>query len=182
MQQPEWNNAMTMQLRLSDEQWQQVMRRLPGILGVRAQRDVQRYRTFIDEVLWVVGNDLVWHELQPATCGWRSVYMRFQRWGDAGVWAIILQVIEDSPALCEALQRRLDEQQRSRERRLRRAPAFVPTLPEATPVDEQPAPLCARIEDDDAAVHPLPGGPKFSLGGAGSWARDAEPDVIRRRA
>ncbi|WP_169050328.1 transposase [Stenotrophomonas maltophilia] len=174
---------MTMQLRLSDEQWQQVMRQLPGILGVRAQRDVQRYRTFIDEVLWVVGNDLVWHELQPATCGWRSVYMRFQRWGDAGVWAIVLRVIEDNPMLCEALQRRLDEQQRSRERRLRRAPAFVPSPTAAmTPADVQPVPLRAQSDDDDAAVRPLPGGPKLTLGSAGSWARGAELDVMRRRA
>lgn len=108
-------------LALSDEQWQRMLKRLPGMLGTRATGNADAYRAFIEEVLWVAANDAFWRELEPGNRHWHSVYVRFLRWVDGGVWDRVIPMIEDQPALAAALTRRIDEYRRVRSRRDGRA-------------------------------------------------------------
>jgi transposase len=72
---------------LSDAQWDVISTSLSGNTGTRAKHDRQyHYRTFVEAVLWVAANRAFWSELPAQYGSWRSVYVRFVRWCDAGTW------------------------------------------------------------------------------------------------
>lgn len=102
--------------RLTDLQWSQLLAHLPGRVGTRARGNPCHYRRFVEQVLWVVDQDVVWHELQPDKGSWRSVYVRFLRWSDSGIWPIVIDVLADVPPLMEALQARIEEHRSYRDR------------------------------------------------------------------
>lgn len=102
--------------RLTDQQWSQLLARLPGRVGTRARGNPSHYRRFVEQVLWVVDQDVVWHELRPDRGSWRSVYVRFLRWSDSGIWPIVIDVLVDVPPLTEALQARIEEHRSYRDR------------------------------------------------------------------
>lgn len=73
---------------LSDAQWDRIVSSLSGNTGTRARHDgLHHYRSFVEAVLWVACNRAFWSEL-PAEYGtWRSVYVRFSRWFENGIWS-----------------------------------------------------------------------------------------------
>ncbi|MBK6961036.1 MAG: IS5 family transposase [Gammaproteobacteria bacterium] len=43
-------------------------------------------RLFVDAVLWIARAGAPWRDLPEAFGPWNSVYKRFSRWSNAGVW------------------------------------------------------------------------------------------------
>ncbi len=83
---------------LSDAQWQPIyalLRTLPGLyVG-----NEPKVRAFFEAVLWVTRTGAQWR-MVPATYGhWNSIYKRFARWCDSGVWARLLQQVAATPDL-----------------------------------------------------------------------------------
>ncbi len=70
---------------LSDEQWDRIKDLLPGKPGDpgRSGRD---NRLFLDAVLYVAKTGIPWRDLPPRFGNWNSVWRRFDRWSDRGVW------------------------------------------------------------------------------------------------
>jgi transposase len=70
---------------LRDDQWQRLESMLPGKAGDPG-RTGEDNRLFIEAVLWVARTGSPWRDL-PAEFGlWNSVYKRFGRWSNNGVW------------------------------------------------------------------------------------------------
>ena len=70
---------------LRDDQWKRLESMLPGKAGDPG-RTGEDNRRFIEAVLWVARTGSPWRDL-PAEFGlWNSVYKRFRRWSDNGVW------------------------------------------------------------------------------------------------
>ena len=70
---------------LRDDQWQRLEPMLPGKVGDPG-RTGEDNRLFIEAVLWVARTGSPWRDL-PAEFGlWNSVYKRFGRWSNNGVW------------------------------------------------------------------------------------------------
>jgi transposase len=70
---------------LRDEQWQRLESILPGKAGDPG-RPGKDNRLFIEAVLWIARTGSPWRDL-PAEFGlWNSVYTRFGRWSNNGVW------------------------------------------------------------------------------------------------
>lgn len=93
--------------RLSDAQWRDIVDLLPARLNVRATNSAKAaprlgrdgMRSFVEAVLWVADTHLPWKRL-PAHYGKpHSVYMRFMRWHELGVWPSVLRVLSDQPDL-----------------------------------------------------------------------------------
>ena len=70
---------------LRDDQWERLGPMLPGKEGDPG-RTGDNNRLFIEAVLWVARTGSPWRDL-PAEFGlWNSVYMRFGRWSNNGIW------------------------------------------------------------------------------------------------
>jgi transposase len=70
---------------LRDDQWQRLESMLPGKAGDPG-RTGEDNRLFIEATLWIARTGSPWRDL-PAEFGrWNSVYKRFGRWSDNGVW------------------------------------------------------------------------------------------------
>jgi putative transposase len=77
---------------LRDDQWERIAPLLPGKAtdcGVTARDN----RLFLEAVFWIARTGAPWRDL-PAEFGrWHSVYMRFARWADKGVWDRVLDAV-----------------------------------------------------------------------------------------
>lgn len=76
--------------RFSEMQWARVyefLRSCPGIYA-RQEEDIRR---FVETVLWVARAGAAWRLLPEALGHWNSVYKRFARWQEKGVWQELLQ-------------------------------------------------------------------------------------------
>jgi transposase len=84
-------------VRLTDEQWTKLRAFLQRDPHVYLGRDDQACRRFVEAVIWIDRSGAQWR-LLPAEYGpWNSVYKRFARWCDQGVWERMLAYFADDP-------------------------------------------------------------------------------------
>ena len=82
---------------LSDAQWARIEPLLParpGTCGGHGADD----RLFVEAVLWMARTGAPWRDLPEEFGPWNSVYRRFARWSDAGVWARVFDVLAHARA------------------------------------------------------------------------------------
>lgn len=106
-------------IQLSEWQWRRIADRLPPTLKTRAARNEARYQRFVEEVLQVACGDMRWRDLESRSGSWRTVYVRFLRWCDDGVWDRVVIALRSDPELSGALRRRVEEHRRVSQRRAR---------------------------------------------------------------
>ena len=71
---------------LTDEEWNAIRVFLPSERPRRPGRPWKSHRRVIDGILWVISLGSPWPDL-PAEFGkWKTVYNRFRRWQQEGVW------------------------------------------------------------------------------------------------
>ncbi len=73
---------------LSDAQWEAIREFLPA--NGRRGKQWKDHRRVIDGILWALSDGGRWRNV-PATFGkWKTVYERFRRWSQEGLWDEIL--------------------------------------------------------------------------------------------
>ena len=75
---------------LTDEQWDRIQDLLPGKLGDPG-RSGQDNRLFVDAVLYVAKTGVPWRDLPERFGNWNSLWRRFDRWCEKGIWEAIVQ-------------------------------------------------------------------------------------------
>ncbi len=87
-----------MSVRLSDEQWNVIWAFLRAEPHVYVSQE-SKTRRFIEAILWIARSGSQWR-LLPAPYGrWNSIYRRFARWPQRGVWQRLLEQVAVDPDL-----------------------------------------------------------------------------------
>lgn len=88
---------------MSDEEWAFHER---FILAVRAPngRKPTNHRLVLDGVFWIARTGSPWRDLPEEFGKWSSVYRQFRRWTLAGLWEHILEALNESGLVPDALQ------------------------------------------------------------------------------
>jgi len=79
---------------LSETQWQRIAPLLPGKASDPGRTGSDN-RLFVNGVLWVLRSGAHWPDLPERYGKWNSVYVRFRRWAEQGVWDALLQTLID---------------------------------------------------------------------------------------
>ena len=81
---------------LKDNQWERSAPLLPGKEGDPG-RSGEDNRRFLEGVLWLVRTGAPWRDLPPHFGKWGSVWKRFKRWADKGVFKRIFNELSGDP-------------------------------------------------------------------------------------
>ena len=81
---------------MSDAMWAVLEPLLPGQRG-QWGGIAKDNRRFPNGVFWVLRVGAPWRDLPPQYGKWNSVYQRFRRWRDSGVWERILEALVVEP-------------------------------------------------------------------------------------
>jgi transposase len=74
---------------LTDDQWARLEPLLPAQRS-RTGRPAHDHRTIINGILWRLKTGVPWRDLPERYGSWQTVYSRFRRWQQAGVWDRVL--------------------------------------------------------------------------------------------
>lgn len=77
---------------LTDEEWGVIEVLLPSERG-RKSRPSHDNRRFLDGMLHVLRVGCPWRDMHERYGKWNSVYVRFRRWAEQGVWDAILATL-----------------------------------------------------------------------------------------
>jgi transposase len=80
---------MRRRFELSDETWASIAPHLPPERGRKA-RPATDNRRMVNAVLWVLRTGAPWRDLPEHYPPWKSVYTRFSRWSQQGIWTGVL--------------------------------------------------------------------------------------------
>lgn len=81
---------------LRDDQWKRMQELLPG-KARDPGRTAMDNRNFVDAVLWITRTGAPWRELPESFVAWNSVFQRYNRWSNAGVWERVFRALSDDP-------------------------------------------------------------------------------------
>jgi len=84
-------------VKLTDEQWTKVRAVLEKEPNAYVGSDEAESRRFVEAVIWISRSGAQWRLLPEEYGNWNSVYKRFARWCDKGVWERMLAHFADDP-------------------------------------------------------------------------------------
>jgi transposase len=81
---------------LRDDQWKRIHALLPGKASDPG-RTATETRRFVDAGLWIARTGAHWRELPESFGAWNSVFQRYNRWSNAGVWERVFRARSGDP-------------------------------------------------------------------------------------
>jgi transposase len=79
---------------LTDEVWTQLEAALVDVKDPRGAPGDMPEREFIEAVLFLARTGTPWRDLPVEFGVWSTVYMRFRRWEESGVWRGLWEVLQ----------------------------------------------------------------------------------------
>lgn len=76
---------------LHDDQWEKIKNLLTLERKPQGGRPAKNNREMLNAMLWVVRSGAPWRDMPDYYGPWQSVYTRFRRWEQAGVFGLVLE-------------------------------------------------------------------------------------------
>lgn len=83
---------------LPDAQWNSLYAALQTLPGLYVGQEA-KVRRFVEGVLWILRSGSQWRLLPEDYGPWNSLYKRFARWSERGVWEALLRHAAHDPDL-----------------------------------------------------------------------------------
>ena len=83
-------------VKLQDEEWMKIQAYLRQCPQVKVG-SARKCRRFVEAALWILRSGAQWRLLPSEYGNWNSVYKRFGRWCDAGVWELMFEHFASDP-------------------------------------------------------------------------------------
>jgi transposase len=81
-----------------DDQWDRIYRILSSYQGLYIRQE-EPTRRFVETVLWMARAGCAWRLLPDEFGPWNSIYKRFARWQEKGVWQALLKGLSEDADL-----------------------------------------------------------------------------------
>jgi transposase len=81
---------------LNNDQWERIAPELPGKVGDPGAT-AHDNRLFVEAVLWIARTGSPWRDLPDYFSKWYTIYTRFWRWAQKGVWERVFKALSDDP-------------------------------------------------------------------------------------
>jgi transposase len=78
---------------LTDEQWDRLEPLLPPQRPATG-RPAKDHRLVLNGILWILRTGAPWRDLPERYGPWQTVYSRFRRWQQAGIWERMLRELQ----------------------------------------------------------------------------------------
>ena len=88
--------AQKVRLVLSERQWKRIEKLCVGKMEDPGGTGTNN-RMFVEAVLWIARTGSPWRDLPEVFGKWNSVFVRFNRWSEGGVWQRIFAAMADDP-------------------------------------------------------------------------------------
>jgi transposase len=82
---------------LTEAEWCLLKRLLPAERGRKA-RPAHDNRPIVNGILWRIRTGAPWRDLPEKYGKWMTVYQRFRRWSEAGVWEAVATILAQAMA------------------------------------------------------------------------------------
>lgn len=82
---------------LSEAEWRLLRDLLPAEHG-RKSRPAGDNRPIVNGILWRIRTGAPWRDLPEKYGKWMTVYQRFRRWSEAGVWEVVAMALAQAMA------------------------------------------------------------------------------------
>ena len=82
---------------LQDQHWIKIREFLKNEAHAYIGKNEAECRRFVEAVLWISRSGAQWRLLPTEYGQWNTIYKRFARWCDQGVWERMLQHFADDP-------------------------------------------------------------------------------------
>ena len=83
---------------LTDEAWARIEDLCPGKPG-DSGRTAKDNRLFVEAVIWQMRTGTQWRDIPEEFGKWNSVFVRFRRWAEKGIFTKIFNALSDEPDL-----------------------------------------------------------------------------------
>lgn len=84
--------------RFRDDQWERIYQILSAQKGLYIRQEAAT-RRFVETVLWMARAGCAWRLLPEEYGSWNSIYKRFARWQEKGVWQALLDGLSEDADL-----------------------------------------------------------------------------------
>ena len=82
--------------KLSDEDWNSLKPLFQKTLGKYWRTREEKDRITLDGILWKLKTGTPWRKLPKRYGNWGTVYQRYHRWNDLGLWKKILATLSQN--------------------------------------------------------------------------------------
>lgn len=78
---------------ISNKEWKRIKDMLPPERTGKKGRPAKNNRSMLNGMLWIARTGAQWREMPECYGPWQSVYARFRKWQEMGIWEKIFHML-----------------------------------------------------------------------------------------